>query len=228
MEFVTFFLKQHNRMFALLGQHMAIVALSLSIAACIALPLGYFLSRTRWISVAVIGAFSTIYAIPSIALLVLLVPVTGLGMRTAVVVISIYAQFILLRNVVISFQTVDPAVLEASRGMGLSALEILLRIELPLTAPSLISGFRVATLSSISVATIAATINSGGIGILMLEGVRNLHMVKLVWGILLASALSLTANQLLTRAETRFSDRARGLDRRKQKNVSQEIYDASL
>ncbi|MDR1732913.1 MAG: ABC transporter permease [Synergistaceae bacterium] len=215
-------------MFTLLGQHMTIVALALTIAACIALPLGYFLSRTRWISTAVIGVFSTIYSVPSIALLVILIPFTGLGMRTAVIVICLYAQFILLRNVVTSFQAIDPAILEASRGMGLSDREILFRIELPLIAPRLISGFRIAALSSISIATIAATINSGGIGTLMFEGVRTLHMVKLVWGILLVSMLSLLTNQLLTKAETHFSNRARGLVRRKQKGAPDEIYEDTV
>jgi osmoprotectant transport system permease protein len=227
MEFFTFFLKQHDRMLFLLGQHVMIVGLSLSIAICIALPLGYFLSRVRWMSTVVIGMFSTIYAIPSIALLVILIPFTGLGMRTAVFVIFLYAQFILLRNVVISFQVVDPFLLEVSRGMGLSSWEILFRIELPLIIASVIAGFRMAALASIGIATIAATINSGGIGVLLLEGVRNLHMVKLIWGILLASALSLLTNQLLVKVETHFSNRARGLVSRKKDKI-QEIYDVSL
>jgi osmoprotectant transport system permease protein len=227
MEFFTFFLKYHNRMLLLLEQHVAIVGLSLSIAACIALPLGYFLSRTKWMSTVVIGAFSTIYAIPSIALLVILMPFTGLGARTAVIVIFLYAQFILLRSAVVSFQMVDPFLLEVSRGMGLSAREILFRVELPLVAANLIAGFRMAVLASIGIATIAATINSGGIGVLLLEGVKNLHMVKLIWGILLTATLSLVTNQVLVKVETYFSNKARGIAPRKKDNM-QEIYDVSL
>jgi osmoprotectant transport system permease protein len=214
-------------MLLLVGQHIMIVGVSLFIAACVALPLGYFLSRAKWMSIVIIGAFSTIYAIPSVALLVILIPFTGLGARTAVIVIVLYAQFILLRNVVVSFQVVDPFLLEASRGMGLSSREILFRIELPLIAANLISGFRTAALASVGITTIAATINSGGIGMLLLEGVKNFHMVKLIWGILLASALSLIINQSLVRAETYFSNKARGLIPQKRSKI-QEIYDVSL
>ncbi|MDR1205172.1 MAG: ABC transporter permease subunit, partial [Peptococcaceae bacterium] len=111
--------------------------------------------------------------------------------------------------------------------MGLSSLEILNRIQLPLAAPVLMSGLRLATIASIGIATIAATVHSGGLGELLFEGIRTMNMVKIVWGILLSSALSFAANQIFVRLETWFSQKARGEAHRK---TDMEIgkFDASL
>jgi osmoprotectant transport system permease protein len=154
---------------------------------------------------------SVLYAIPSLALLAILIPVTGLGMKTAILVISLYAQFILLRSIITGFQSIDESILESCKGMGLSALETLLWVQLPLTAPVLVSGIRLSTLASVGIATIAASINSGGIGELMFEGMRSLYVEKILWGILLSTLLCLIANQLFGRAEAYFTRRAKGI-----------------
>jgi osmoprotectant transport system permease protein len=228
MGYFKFFVKYHKRLGMLLVTHMMIVLLSLALSICIALPLGYFLSRKKWTSLVVIGIFNAIYSIPSIALLTMMLPLTGLGIKTAVIVITIYTQFILLRSTITGFQSVPSHIMEASRGMGLGVWEILRLVELPIAAPILLSGLRLATISSIGIATIAASINSGGIGELLFEGIGNLYYVKIGWGIILSSSLSLAANYLLAKAESHFTKAARGELPKKQKRGLENICDVSL
>jgi osmoprotectant transport system permease protein len=228
MGFIAFFIKYHNRLFMMLGQHLLMVFLSLGFSVCFALPAGFLLCRRKSISTAVIGFFSVIYSFPSLTLFTLLLPLSGLGMRTAVIVISVYAQFILLRGVVTGFRGVAPAVMEVSRGMGLSPLEILFTVQFPLAAPVLLSSLRVAVIASIGIATIGAAINSGGMGTILFEGIRNTYAVKIVWGVIFTSALSFTANQLIGRAERYCSMRARGERSLKYRKSPQQVYDVSL
>jgi osmoprotectant transport system permease protein len=210
MGFFEFFLRYHERLFTLLLQHVEIVVLSLAVSICFALPIGYFLSRFKVAAGVVVGLFSAVYAIPSIAMFSFLLPATGLRMRTAVIAISIYAQYILLRSAIAGFRAVDPAVYEAVRAMGLNAAEVLWRVQLPLAAPALVSGVRVAAVASVGLATISATINSGGIGVLMFEGLGTYNMTKIVWGSLLAMFVSFLTNFLLSAVENRLARRARG------------------
>jgi osmoprotectant transport system permease protein len=209
-QFASFTSKHYDRLFSLMGQHLVIVGLSLGFSVAFALPVGYFLAKSKPASAAVIGFFSAVYSIPSLALLSVLMRYTGLGMRTAVLAISIYAQFILLRSTVTAFQSLDESVVEACRGMGLGPFETLWRVQLPLAAPVLVSGLRLASIASIGIATIAATIHSGGIGELLFEGIRTIYAVKIVWGVIMSSALAFAANRLIGWAERYFTRRARG------------------
>jgi osmoprotectant transport system permease protein len=228
MEVFTFFIRQYKRLAFMTGQHLVIVLLSLGIAVVFALPIGFLLYRNKLASTAVIGVFSVIYSLPSLALFTILLPISGLGMRTAVTAISIYAQFIMLRSTVTGFQAVDASVLEVSKGLGLGAGEILFRVQLPLAAPVLLSGLRLATISSIGIAAIGATINSGGLGTILFEGIRTIYATKIIWGVLLTSALSFIANQLIGRAENYFQKKARGEPTGKPVKGPKDMYDVSL
>jgi osmoprotectant transport system permease protein len=226
--FFVFFIKNYHRLLVMVSQHLFIVLLSLAISIAFALPVGFLLYRKKSLSTAIIGIFSVLYSIPSLALFTVFLPITGIGMKTAVIVISIYAQFIMLRNTMAGFQAVNPSILDASRGMGLSGWEILIQIQLPLAAPVLLSGLRIATLSSIGITTIAATINSGGLGTILFEGMRNVYAVKIIWGVVLTSSLSFATNQLISRAENYCSKRARGERTGKSKRGPEDMYDVSL
>ncbi|MDR0719715.1 MAG: ABC transporter permease [Treponema sp.] len=229
MQLVTFFIKQRQRLLLLVLQHLGIVGLSLGVSFIFALTVGYLLTKNKLASTVAVGFFSALYSIPSIALFALLLPMSGLGLRTAVIVISIYAQLILLRSVIAGFKSIDEAIIETSLGLGLSPGEILFRIQLPLAAPVILSGVRLASVSAIGIGTIAASINSGGIGALLFEGIRNLYPEKIIWGIILSSSLCFGANQLFGKLERLFAKRARGeIVRRKDKNAPEAAYDAAL
>jgi osmoprotectant transport system permease protein len=160
----------------------------------------------------VLGALGVIYTIPSLSLFVLLIPLFGLGAVPAVIALVAYAQLVLVRNVVVGLTGIDPAVVEAARGMGMSGWQRFAQVELPLTLPLLLAGARVATLSIIGIGTIAAFINAGGLGQLLFEGVATGNRDKIVAGALAVSALAIGANALLRLLERRAALAIRGED----------------
>lgn len=192
------------------SEHLALTLTALSIAVLIALPLGLLIARTPPLRGPVLGVLGIIYTIPSLSLLVLLIPLMGLGFWPAVTALVAYAQIILVRNVLIGLTGVEPAVSEAARGMGMSAWQRLVRVELPLALPLIIAGVRVAALAIIGIGTIAAYINAGGLGRLLFEGVTTGNPQKIVAGALAVSALAVGVNLLLWLAERRAARAAYG------------------
>jgi osmoprotectant transport system permease protein len=229
MGIITFFIRQHNRLLRLILEHLVIVGLSVGFSSVFSLIMGYLLSKNRAASSVVVGFFSALYSIPSIALFAMLIPLNGLGLRLAVIVISIYAQFILLRSVIAGFNSIDTSIMEVSRGMGLRPMEILVGIQLPLAAPVIVSGIRVATISAIGIGTLAALVNSGGIGELLFEGLRTLYPEKVIWGVILSSTLCFTANRIFGELERYFAKRARGeIVKSRDKHSPESVYDVTL
>ena len=145
------------------------------------------------------------YAIPSLALFAILIPATGLGKTTAIIVLILYNQYVLLRNFLAGLRGVDPAMLEAAAGMGMTTLQVLYKIRLPLSLNPLFAGLRLAAVSTIGIATIAATINAGGLGGILFDGLRSMNMYKIMWGALLSACLAIGANHLLLWLENKVA-----------------------
>ncbi|HYW53488.1 MAG TPA: ABC transporter permease [Dongiaceae bacterium] len=185
----------------LLGQHVVLVLVSLAIALAIALPLGVAAARSERFGGAILALAGVLYTVPSLALLALLVAVLGLGQPTAVVALVIYAQMILLRGVVAGLRGVDAALVDAARGLGFTARQTLLRVEFPAALPVVLGGVRVATVSLVALATVAAWINAGGLGVLLFEGISTDNPEKIFAGALAAAALAIAADLLLRGAE---------------------------
>jgi osmoprotectant transport system permease protein len=151
---------------------------------------------------AVLGA---IYTIPSIALIILLIPLFGLNARAVIVALVLYAQVILVRNVAAGLREVDPAIREAARGMGMNAWQSLWQVELPLALPVILAGLRIATIVSIAIATIGAKFGAGGLGTLLFAGIAQAGRIDKIWaGTLVVSALALALNGALLAVERRF------------------------
>ncbi len=190
----------------LLLQHLALTVTSLALALLFAVPVGIWCARyARWAPLA-LGLGSVIYTIPSIALFALLIPILGLGFWTAVVGLAAYAQMVLVRNTVVALRGVDRAVVEAARGTGMNEAQILWRIERPLALPVFLAGVRLATVSIIGIATIAAWVNAGGLGVLVLDGIEHDYPAKAVAGaltaVLLAYAVDFGLRALERRSQT--------------------------
>lgn len=196
----------------LVGEHLRLAAISLAIALLIAVPLGWLLSRVRWLRGPVLGVLGVIYTIPSLSLFVLLIPLLGLGPRTAIVALIAYAQLVLVRNVVVGLVGIDPAIVEAARGMGMNGWQRFARVELPLALPLILAGTRVATLSIIGIGTIAAFINGGGLGRLLFDGVATGNRGKIVAGSIAIALLALGANMTLRWLERRSARALLGED----------------
>jgi osmoprotectant transport system permease protein len=145
-------------------QHLQIVIPALVIGFVVAFALALLAHRTRWLQPPLLAATGILYTIPSIAFFFLLLPVTGLGRDTAIIVLSAYTLQIIFRNTILGLSNVPESVKDAARGMGLTPRQILWKVELPLAIPEIIAGLRVAVVSTIAIATLAVLISAGGLG----------------------------------------------------------------
>ncbi len=200
---MTYVLENIGLIARLFGEHLALTFSALAIALTIALPLGVLVARVKWLRGPVLGVLGTLYTIPTLSLFVLLIPILGLGTGPALTALVIYAQVVLVRNVVIGLDGIDPGVIESARGMGMSQVQRLLRVELPLALPLILAGVRVMTLSTIGIGTLAAFVNAGGLGTLLFDGVRSGNNEKIVIGALAVSLLAVAANGLFGLVERR-------------------------
>jgi osmoprotectant transport system permease protein len=192
-----------------LVQHIWLSLLAVAIGLAIALVLAFVGFRYRFFD-APIGAFSDfLYTIPSLALFQLLVPLTGLTVTTVEIALVSYTLLVLYRNIVEGLRGVSPEVLEAARGMGLTRTQTFVRVELPLASPAILAGVRIATVSTISIATVAAFVIPKGLGEPIFIGLQqNLFKTEILAAGGLAIALALTADALialLQRAATPWS-----------------------
>lgn len=183
------------------GEHLLLTFVSLAIALAIAFPLGVLAARRPRAGAITLGILNVIYTIPSLALLAILVAIFGLGMPTAVVALVAYAQMILVRNVAEGLQGVSPAALDAADGLGYTRFARLVQVEIPLALPAIVGGIRIATVSLIGIATVAAWIDAGGLGAIVFEGLHQDDPQKIVAGSLAAVVLALAADGLLRLAE---------------------------
>ena len=191
-----------------LGQHIVIAFTSLAIAFAISLVVGIFAARHdkvfRW-SIAVSGL---LYTIPTLAFLALLIPIVGLGKANAIICMVAFSLMSLIRNVATGIREVPADVVEAARGMGMSTAQVLARIELPLALPVIVAGLRIATVTVISVAVVAAYVNAGGLGTLIFAGISNDHAPKIWAGALTACLLAVATDAGLARLEHSVRRRA--------------------
>lgn len=186
----------------LLVQHLAIVGTSMGISLVIALPLGVLVARYRRLYLPVAGVAGFLYTIPGLALLALLVPVTGLGTTTIVIPLVLYAQLVLIRNTVAAIQAVDPLLLEVGRATGMNRGQLLRRVITPLALPLVIAGVRVATVTTIGIASLASLVGAGGLGDLIFGSIQNANYDEVFGGGLIIAAVAVLADLLLLGVET--------------------------
>ncbi len=186
-----------QKMIAAFFEHVQLVFIALAIAFIIAiLIIFFFIQKDRWLG-RLVYFFSALYSVPSFAMFALLIPLTGLGSTTAIIVLVLYSEYILLRTFITGIKEIDPMIIESAVAMGMTTKELFFRIQLPLASKSIFSGVRLALTSIIGIATIAATINAGGLGTIMFDGLRRQSLPIMLWGTLLTVLLTVLSNSLL-------------------------------
>lgn len=184
-----------------LEQHAVMVLASLGIALVIAgLIIMLLMYRKNWLN-GLTYFFSLLYSVPSFAFFAMLLPISGLGMRTAIIVLTIYCEYVLLRTFITGIQEIDPSLIEVAKGMGMTNRQVFFKIQLPLATPAIFSGLQVALASTMGIATIAATINAGGLGQLLFEGLQSQQVTPLLWGTILTVILTLVCAGILRMIE---------------------------
>lgn len=181
--------------------HLELTAISLGIAVVIALPLALAVRRHRFAAGAVLGVAGVLYTIPSIALFGILVPLIGLGIWPVIIGLVLYAQLTLLRNTLVGLEAAPAAVREAAEGMGLTPRQVLLRIELPLAIPAIVAGLRVTTVTAVGIATVGGLVGGGGLGQIIVDGVRRDFPTLIVVGAVCTTALAVLLDLALVGAE---------------------------
>lgn len=188
---IQYWQQNSSNVMQLTVEHAQMVLISLLIAFVLAIVLiAVFLRKRKWLN-GLIYFFSLIYSVPSYALFALLIPVTGLGETTAIIVLAFYSEYVLLRSFITGIREVDPNYIEVAKGMGMTEQEIFQKVQLPLAMPAIFSGLQIALASTMAIATIASTISAGGLGDLMFEGLQTGRVVPILWGTILTVALTL-------------------------------------
>lgn len=187
-----------------LWEHVVLVGVSIAIALAISLALGIWASRRPRVYTVVVGIAALLYTIPSLALFAMLIPLLGLGAKPAITGLVAYSILILVRNIATGLREVPAEVVDAATGMGFGRAQRLLRIELPLALPVIVAGLRIAIVTQIGIATIAAYINAGGLGALIFAGINQRFPEKIIVGAAVASLLAIAADRGLALFERRL------------------------
>ena len=181
-----------------------LVTTSVAIAFAISIVLGVAISRRPRAYAAVMAGTALLYTIPSLALFALLIPIVGLGRTPAIIGLVSYSLLILIRNIATGIREVPADVVDAARGKGLGPWRLLTRIELPLAMPVIVAGLRIATVTVIGIATVAAYINAGGLGRLIFSGIQQTFAAKILVGGVLTSAMAIAVDLALSGVERRL------------------------
>ena len=201
--FATFFWERRDETLGETGEHLMLTAVAVLLAIAVAVPLGLFLTRAEALAPAVLGLTGVIQTIPSLAMLAFMIPIPGLGLgvRSAVAALFLYALLPILRNTYTGIRGVDQNLIEAATGMGLRDREILLRIELPLATRTIMAGVRTATVISVGVATLAGVVGAGGLGDPIITGLQLNDTRLILSGAIPAAMLALLVDFFLGRLE---------------------------
>jgi len=201
---IEYLMKHYDKLGAALVQHLQIVFITLLFSLALASVFVLWAVYFPKVGDLLIQLFSLIYSIPSLALFALLIPLTGLGRATAIIVLVVYNQYLLLRNFITGIREVDEAVVEAAVGLGMNRMQQLQKIQLPLARKMFLTGIQLAVVSTVGIATIAALINAGGLGTILFDGLRTMNIYKIVWGSGISAGLAIGINGLFNAVEKRI------------------------
>jgi osmoprotectant transport system permease protein len=202
-----FFVSHRAEILDATATHMTLVLIAMVIAILIAVPLGMVIVQRPTLRNIALGIASVFQTIPSLALFGFLIPIPfigGIGPRTAIVALVLYALLPILRNTYVGLTGIDAAVLQAAEAMGMTNTQILWRVRLPLALPVILAGIRTATIITIGVATIAAAIGAGGLGTFIFRGVAMVSNAVILAGAIPAALLAIAADVLLAWLERRL------------------------
>lgn len=188
-----------------LAGHVYLVVVAMALAIAIGVPLGLLLTRNRRLSGSVLAGVGVIQTLPSLALVALTVPIWGTGQTGCIIALFLYALLPMVRNAYTGVKEVDPATIESARGMGMTSMQILFRIELPLSVPMIMAGIRTSTIICVGIATLGGVIGAGGLGALIWRGIGRTNDFDIILGAVPAMALALVLDRVLAMGEKAFT-----------------------
>ncbi|HHT62089.1 MAG: ABC transporter permease [Bacillota bacterium] len=198
---MNYLMQYPDRVLNLTLEHISISVIAVIVSVLIGVPIGILLTRWKFLKAPVINVAGVLYTIPSLALFAFMIPIFGLGMKPTIIALILYSQLAIILNTVSGIETIDPSIIEAANGMGMTGRERLFLIELPLGLPVIMAGVRMITVMSIGIATIASYIGAGGLGDLIFLGMFTVDTDKIIAGALPLCILAILADFLLVKLQ---------------------------
>lgn len=205
MALLSFFSKNMDTVLRLILEHLQLTGTAILAAIIIGVPLGVAITRYKRLADPIIAIASIFQTIPSIAFFGILIPILGIGKRTAILVLFLYALLPIVKNTYTGIKEVSPFMVDAGRGMGMTNLQILRMIELPQSLSVIMAGVRIATVINIGTTTIAAYIGGGGLGELIFRGIQMYRNEMILAGAIPAALLAIIADKILGYVEFRLT-----------------------
>lgn len=199
--FFIYVAERKNEILNLLIQHIGLTLASVAVAILIGVPLGILISRKKKLSGPVIGVANVIQAVPSLALLGFLIPILGIGSTPAVFMVFLYSLLPIIKNTYIGLSSINPDMLEAAEGMGLTPAQKLKMVQLPLAMPIIMAGIRIAAVTAVGLMTIAAFIGAGGLGYMVFTGVQRVNNYMILAGAIPSGILALLIDYISGKIE---------------------------
>lgn len=191
MDFFTYFMQEQTQIISLLIEHINLTIISVLFAVIVGIPLGILISHFKKINKTVMGIANTIQAIPSMALLGFLIPFLGIGLLPSVFMVVLYSLLPIIKNTFTSIEGINPQMIEAAEGIGLTKLQILFKIQIPMALPVIMAGVRISAVTAVGLMTIAAFVGAGGLGFLVFSGIRTANTNQILAGAIPACLLAL-------------------------------------
>ena len=209
MVFFDYVVRNSDQVLLLTLEHMRLVGFAVVAAVAIGVPLGIAASRSTILKRWSLGITNIVQTVPSLALFGFLIPFTGIGARTAVIALALYALLPILRNTCVGIAGVDRSVIEAARGMGMTSAQMLWQVELPLAMGVILAGVRVAAVTCVGVATIAAAVGAGGLGMFIFQGLSMVNNNVILAGAVPAALLAVLTDATIGWIERRLTGTVR-------------------
>ncbi|MBW9149283.1 ABC transporter permease subunit [Clostridium sp. CM028] len=200
--FINFVISRQAEIFNLFIQHIQLTIFAILMAVLIAVPLGILIVRYRNLSGPVIGFTNLVQSIPSLALLGFLIPIIGIGSKPAIIMVVMYSLLPILKNTFTGLTNINPSLIEAADGMGLTNTQVLLKVRFPLAMPIIMSGIRISSVTAVGLMTIAAFVGAGGLGSLVFTGVSTVNNNMILAGALPACFLAIFLDFIIGKVET--------------------------
>ena len=223
---MNYLLQNPQRVLNLTIDHLQIILIAVIVAVIIGVPLGILLTRIKSLQGPVFGIAGILYTIPALALFAIMIPFFGLGVKPTVIALVLYSQLAIIRNTVTGIENIDKSIIEAATGMGMTQMELLMRIQLPLGLPVIMAGVRMITVMAIGVATIASYIGAGGLGDLIFLGMFTVDADIILAGAIPIIIMALVADKILVEVQRRMEKWK--VEPKKSMELIKEVYDGSV
>lgn len=204
-----YFINKQDLMYTVLKEHVILVVWATLLTIIIGVPLGIIIARTEKVKDFVLGGVSVLYTIPILAFFGFLIPIMGIGTRPALIALVIYGLLPVIRNSCVGITQVHPMIKEAARGMGANNWQLLFRVEIPLAFPVIFAGIRTALVMNFSLATYAVFIGAGGMGRIIMQGIRTFNTGMLLAGIILVVITTVLLERIIGQVDMRIQKRYR-------------------